>query len=111
MADYLTDLDLNSDSDVYTDDANDLALVSGRSNLEQSIEISAGDAIEEFVGGNIDGTTIALLEERLKKALNNDPQVNSVDSVELTEFDRRTNTVSIDVSVTEDKDFTLEVGS
>lgn len=109
MPQYLQDLDLNSDRDVHTDDANDLALTSGRENLEQSVSIGAGDAIDQFIGSNIDGTTIALLEENLREALDADPQVSVVQSVDVEKFDRRDNSISVAVSVDEDEDFLLEV--
>lgn len=109
MPDYLQDISLNSGKDIHLDDANDLALVSGRDNLEQSVAIAAGDAIERFVGGNIDGTTVALLEERIRQALDADPQVESVQSVTVEQFDKRNNSISLDVTVEENENFSIQV--
>lgn len=109
MPEYLTDIHLNSDRDIHLDDANDLALVSGRSNLEQSVAIAVGDAIEQFIGGNMDGTTVAVLEERVRQALEDDPQVESVQSVSVEQFDKRTNSISLDVTVEENENFSIEV--
>jgi len=109
MPDYLTDIHLDGDRDIHLDDANDLALVSGRRNLEQSVMIAVGGAIERFVGGNIDGTTVSLLEERIRQALDVDPQIETVRSVSVEQFDRRNDTITLDVSVGENEDFTIEV--
>lgn len=111
MPDYLQDLDLNSDGDIHTDDGNDLALTSGLDNLEQSININAGNAVEDFIGGNVNGTKIAILEERLTNALDADPQVSSVQDVSLEQFDKQTNSLSLDVLVEENENFTLEVSA
>lgn len=109
MPDYLQDLALDSDRDIHLDGGNDLALTSGRDNLEQSIAIAAGDAIRQFVGGNVNGTNVAILEERIRQSLDADPQVASVQAVSVEQFDKRENKITLDVMVEENESFTIEV--
>lgn len=111
MVEYLTDIKINRDRDIHLDDSNDLALISGERNLEQSIGIVASDAIDKFVGSTITGTSIGLLEERLLRYLDRDPHVENVREVEVTEFDRRTETISMEALLEETETLPLEVFS
>lgn len=111
MPDFMQDLDLNEDRDIHLDDANDLALTSGKKNLEQSVAIVAGDAIREFIGSSIQGKTVALLEVRIRNAIDADPQVDSVHSVTVEEFDKRDNSVILSVVAEDNDDFLIEVST
>lgn len=106
---YPTDLDLNGDKDVHLDGANDLATTSGIAQLEQSVGIDAMDEIQDFIGGPITGKTVKKLEQRLRQGFNEDPQLESVRSVSIDEYDRRTGTIRIDVTVVSNNDFTITV--
>lgn len=108
MAEYPTDLDLNSDKDIHLDGANDLALVGGERQLRQSVAIDAMDEIQEFIGGRVTGKNVGLLEERLRQAFNDDPQLDEVVSVNVVEYDRRTDELTIEATTIENEDFTLE---
>lgn len=111
MVDYPTDLDLNQDKDIHLDGSNDLAVTSGVEQLEQSVAIDVMDEIQEFIGGRVTGPNIGLLEERLRGALNDDPQLSEVRLVNVAEYDRRTDTITIEIIVVDDEDFTLEVSA
>lgn len=106
---YPTDLELNSDRDIKLNDANDLATVSGESNMEQSVAISAGDAVDEFVGSRLTGVNIALLEERIERNLRDNPMVSNVENVTVDEYDRRDDTVTLTVDVADEDNFQMEV--
>jgi hypothetical protein len=108
---YPTDLDLNSDKDIHIDGSNDLATVSGIEQLEQSVAIDVMDEVQEFIGGRVTGKNLGLLEERFRQAINEDPQVVSVRTLNITEYDRRTDTISVEISTIENEDFTLEVSA
>lgn len=109
MADYPTDLELNRDKDIHLDDANDLSTVSGQSNMEQSTAISVGGSIREFVGEELSGVNIALLEERILNSLESNPMVDSIGDITVVEYDRRTDSIKIDVEVQGDDNFQMEV--
>jgi len=108
MVDYPTDLDLDSSKDVYLDGSNDLAVVSGEAQLRQSVAIDAMDEIQEFIGGRVTGKNVGLLEERLRRAFNDDPQLDEVVNVNVVEYDRRTNELVIEATTIENENFTIE---
>jgi hypothetical protein len=109
MVDYPTDLQLNGDKDIFLDGANDLATVSGVRQLEQSVAIDVMDEIQNFIGGRVTGKNIGLLEERVRQGLNDDPQLSEVRQVNVREYDRRTDEIKIDIIVSQNDDFTIEV--
>lgn len=104
-----TDLELNKNDDVFTDDTNDLSLISGRGNLEQSIRINAGDAISRFIGTKVTGQKIGLMEQRLTEALEDDPQVTNVENVTIEEVNRQSNSIKISATIDGREDVPLEV--
>lgn len=108
MVEYPTDLDLDPDKDIHLDGANDLALVSEEDQLRQSVAIDAMDEIQDFIGGRVTGRNIGLLEERLRQAFNDDPQLDDVVSVNITQYDKRTDELTIEAKTIENEEFTLE---
>lgn len=111
MAERPRDIALNEDADVYLDDVNDLALVSGNDQLQQSIAIDVLDVTQQFVGSKISAQSVGLLEQRILEALNEDPQVGTIRNVSVEEFDRRNNSVTVQVTLLENEDFTIEVSA
>lgn len=109
MVEYPTDFDLNEDKDTHLDGANDLALTSGVEQLQQSVGIDVMDELRDIVGGRLTGQNIGKLEERISRALNEDPQLASVRSVTLETYNRDTSTVEITAHVVQNDDFTLEI--
>lgn len=109
MAERPRDIALNEDGDVYLDDVNDLALVSGRAQLQQSIAIDVLDVTEQFVGRRVTAQSVGLLEQRILEALEEDPQVGTIREVTVEEFDRRNNSVTAQVTLLENENFTIEV--
>lgn len=103
------DIGLDSDGDVHTDSGNDLALVTGQAQLEQSVYIDVGDVMNQLIGGNITATNISLVEKRIKDALNDDPQLDDVQSVTVEEFDKRTNTLTVTAITTENEQFEMNI--
>lgn len=109
MVDYPTDLDLNGDKDIHLSGANDLALVSGVHQLEQSVAIDVMDELEAFVGGRVTGKNLGLLEERLRQALNDDPQLDEVRLVNVEEYDRGAQSITAEIITTQNDNFTIQV--
>ena len=109
MVDYPTDLDINEERDVHLDAGNDLAVTSGVEQLQQSVAIDVLDELQDFVAGRLTGQNIGQLEEAIRKGLDEDPQIGAVRTVTIDTFNRESSTVTIDVSVVEDDNFTLEV--
>lgn len=111
MVDYPTDLDLDDSKDIHLNGANDLATVSGVDQLSQSVAIDVMDEIQDFIGGRVTGKNIGLLEERIRQGLNDDPQLSEVQAVNIEEYDRRDNSITMEIVTIENKDFTIEVTS
>jgi hypothetical protein len=111
VQEYPTDLALNEDMDIYLDGANDLATISGVDQLEQSVALDVRDVTLQFVGEPITGPAIGLLEERVQRALARDEQLSQVKNVVVQEYDRREDTIRIDILVIDDEDFTIEVSA
>lgn len=109
MVEYPTDVDLNTDKDIHLDGANDLALTSGIEQLQQSVAIDVFDELQNFIGGRLTGETLGLLEERVRQALDDDPQLSTVRSVDILEYNRGTQSVTISIEVIDDEDFTIEL--
>jgi 2-polyprenyl-6-methoxyphenol hydroxylase-like FAD-dependent oxidoreductase len=105
------DIGIDQNRDVYLDDGNDLGLVSGNAQLEQSVAIDVLDETRRFIGSTVTAQTIGLLEQRIGEGLADDPQVATIRDVSVEEFDKRDNSVTVSVSVAEDEDFTLTVNA
>lgn len=105
----VSDIRLDSGMDVEINAGNDIGLVSGHEQLEQSLGTDVMDEIQNLIGGRVDGHNVGLLEERMRQALNDDPQVGDIAYVNVEEFDRRTASISAEVGVVEDENFRVEV--
>lgn len=106
---YPTDLDLNSDKDIHLDDANDLAVVGGLGQLQQSVAIDAMDVTQDFIGRALTGSSVGLLEEQLFQSIADDPQVEDPTRVDVTTYDRGNQSVIAEVETRADETFEIEV--
>jgi len=55
------------------------------------------------------GTNVGLLEERVRTSLESDPQIENVVNVSVAEYNTDTGAVQLDVVVTNNEDFTIEL--
>lgn len=108
---YPTDLAVDSNLDLFLDGANDLATISGLEQLQQSVALDVLDITRQFVGSEITGPEIGRLEARVERSLQQDEQLQNVQSVNVTEHNRKTDTIVMKVFVVNDDDFTLEVSA
>lgn len=109
MAEYPTDLYLNKDKDVFIDASNDLATISGVSQLEQSVALDVVNVTQNFVGEELTGKDVGLVEENVRQSLARDEQVETIHSVEAKQYDRSTGKMTLDIRLVENDDFTIEV--
>lgn len=107
--DSLTDIKVNRQRDVETDDTNDLAVVSGIDNVQQSVGNNVSDITQALVGTKLTGARVGALEQGIEDALEDDPQVGTVGEVTVTEFNKQTNTVRASVTMEKNEDFKLEM--
>lgn len=109
MVDYLTDIAIDEHRDIYIDGANDLATISGKPNLEQSIALSTLDVTRRYIGRKVTAEDLGLLEERVREYLEQDPHIGSIVSVETETFNRDSGIVTMRVELTESESFTVEL--
>lgn len=109
--DYLKDIGLDEYGDIRFNDAHDIDLVTGEENLQQSIEIAAKNAVRDFVGRPLDGESVGVLEGRLQRILDSDPQVGTVVDVEVVEYDRRSESVVIEAHLMKNDNFEVELNA
>lgn len=106
-----TDLRVDADTlDLFIDQSNDLATISGLEQLQQSVSLDVLDVTRSLRGESITGEHLGLLEERVRESLQQDEQVGDVQSVDAKEFDRRDNRIKLDVFLIENENFEIEVG-
>lgn len=103
------DLAVDSNFDVFVDDTGDLATVSGKDQLQQSVALDIADVTDIFVGESLTAANLGIIEERIKRSLNRDEQVGRIVSVTVDEYNRDTNTVIVDVVTADNRTFILEV--
>ncbi len=111
MTEYLTDLSVNEDRDIYLDGSNDLATTSGVDNLHQSIALSTLDITENFISTGVSAEDLAYLETRVEQYLANDPQVGTVLSVRTESVNRQSGEINMRVYLTENTDFEVTVNA
>ena len=105
----VTDLRLDENLDTFLDGANDLATISGIDQLEQSTALDVLNQAQQFSGGRLTGTNVGLLEERVRTSLESDPQIENVVNVSVAEYNTDTGAVQLDVVVTNNDNFTIEL--
>lgn len=109
MVEYPTDLDINENKDIHLDASNDLTLTSGIEQLQQSVALDVLNDLEDFLGGRLNGRNLGRLETAIRLSLESDPQVGDVRTVTVESFNRETGRVAIDVTLTQNEDFSLEI--
>ncbi len=108
MVEYLRDLDVDGE-DIHLDSTNDLALSSGIENLEQSTLLSARNATKDLIGEPINANSIRELEEVLRGILNNDPHIDTVIDVSLTNIEEEADLIEVDIKLVDNEEFTIEL--
>lgn len=109
VADELEDLQVNGDREVYVDGTGDLATTSGIDTVKQSVMLNAGAVLRPLIGEPADSQTIEDAQEKLRRVLARDPQIEAVRRVEVTEINERDRSVSVRVFVANNNDFEIGV--
>jgi hypothetical protein len=104
-----TDLLIGTDLDIEIDETNDLGTVSGIQQLEQSVAIDVLDVTQNFVGSNLSGGRVGLLEQRVQESLENDEQLTEVVDVVLQSYNKDTGTIEMEIIVLENENFVIEL--
>lgn len=107
--DHVNDLALNDSREVSLADTNDLDTVRGIDAVKQSVAIHAGNALRSLVGEPLSAQVYEDVQEELRKAIERDPQIDSVDRVNLVEIDKVNGAVTVDVFLSYNNTFRIEV--
>jgi hypothetical protein len=105
----VTDIRINKHLDIYLDAANDLATISGLEQLEQSTLLDVLGEVKDFSGGRLTSNNFGLLEERVRESLQSDPQIDTIIDVTVSVYNRDTGSVTLDVTATENEEFSIEL--
>lgn len=109
MADELRDVYIDENRQVQVGADGDLRLTSGIGTVEQSVSIGGANVLRPLIGEPIDDDTFHDIEAELFEILDSDPQIEEVTRVEITEVNRSTGTVSVQVFTRYNNDFNLDV--
>jgi hypothetical protein len=104
-----TDLLIDEQLDTVIDTTNDLGTVSGIQQLEQSVAIDVLDVTRQFIGSKLTGEQVGLLEERVLRSLQTDEQIGQVLDVVVSEYDKGSQTVTMEIIVLEEENFEIEL--
>ena len=109
MADSLTDLEVNEDRQVHLGQDNDLSTVTGIDTVKQSLALNAGDVLRPLIGEPIQDSTFADAEAEITERLQEDPQVEGPDRVDITRVNTSTGTVFVEVFTSYNESFEIGV--
>lgn len=105
----LKDLALDGDRTISIGGDGDLETTEGLETVKQSVAIHAGDTVRQLVGEPLTGPTYADVQAELAAALEQDPQLETVNRVSVTEVNRAEGTVTVEVFTEYNNSFELEI--
>lgn len=107
--DEVHDLRLDGNRQVEVGADGDLRITHGIETVEQSVAIEAGQVLRPLIGGPLTGETYEDVQEELRDILSRDPQIENVQRVEITEVNRSTGNVTVEVFTSYNNSFELGV--
>lgn len=97
----LFDVALDEDRDIVLTDQNDIEVVRGVPNIEQSLGIALGKEARQLIGEQLDGTELRAFIGDLESAIDEDPQIEEATGITLEEIDKQTNTMRFTIQTIE----------
>lgn len=107
--DELYDLRLNGDRQIELGADGDLRITNPIETVEQSVMIHVGDAVRQLVGEPLTAQSYTDAESRIRQAIERDTQIDDIRRVEVTRVNKQNGTVDVDVYVSYNESFTLEL--
>jgi len=95
----MKDLYLTENRDITQTSQNDLREVSGIENVVQSVGIQLASEARVLLGEQITGERLRQFGDSVERVLLADPEVESVESLTISEIDRESNTVVVEATV------------
>lgn len=109
VADELRDLKLDEDRQVFVAADKDLGQTSGVETVQQSLAINSGSVLRPLVGSPLTAETLEDAQQQVVEILRDDPQINDVRRVEITEVNAVENKVEMRIFVGFNNEFDIEV--
>lgn len=107
--DNLRDLRLDEDRSVNVGADGDLQLTSGIETVEQSVGITTGAVVRPLIGEPVSGTLYEDIRQEIEEALDDDPQIENVSRVRVTEVNTSTGAVTVEVFTEYNNSFEMEI--
>lgn len=104
-ANDIIDIEVFSDQDTRLDETGDLPLITGVPNIKQSLALDVLNETESRIAQRITNSTVNGLQGDIQTALQNDPQVDTIESIEVLSTNEQTNEIEIGVTVNGDVTF------
>lgn len=109
LPDRLFDLEINTDRDIVVDYDGDLKLTRGEHTLEQVAAIRTGHVVRQLLGSTRDGTKKEKARADIERILKNDPRIEGVSRVELTDVESNDNAIDVEIYIDEEESFEIEL--
>lgn len=93
------DIRLGRDRDIQFDNGRDLDLATGKTLLEQSVYLSVANETQLSLGEKLTASTVRLLQERIRAALDDDEYLGDVLDVTILSYNQVTGEVTITAEV------------
>lgn len=107
--DNIRDMRLDENRQIEIGGDGDWRLTDGIETVEQSVGIAAGDVLRPLIGEPIAGQTFEDIQAELTEILQRDPQIENVQRVVVTEVNRDTGDVSVQVFTEYNNSFEIDV--
>lgn len=93
------DMQLGRNRDIELDNGGDILLASGKQLLEQSVYLSVANETQISLGEKLTASTVRLLQERIREALDDDEYLGDVLDVTILSYNQVTGEVKITADV------------
>ena len=107
----VSDIELLANQDTYITKGEDLPLIDGYGNAQQSVALSTLDITELFIGNRVTHELLNKLKGDVRSALQRNPNVDQVESVNVLSIDEDTDTVTVSVTIDGGNTFNINLSS
>lgn len=109
LADELRDMRLGPNKQINIGSDGDWELTSGVETVEQSVMLEASEVLKPLIGEPLGGATYEDIQSSLSEILEDDPQIASVNRVNITSVNTDTGVITLDVFTEFNNSFTINV--
>lgn len=109
LADELRDMRLDANKQIRIGSDGDWELTDGIETVEQSVMLETSDILKPLIGEPLDGPTFEDIQSSVAEVLDDDPQIESVNRVNITTVNTDTGVVTLDVFTEFNNSFTINV--